>query len=661
MNTPPFLIAAALMLWGWRTGWWAIAGGLAIVFELSRFVKFRWEFTEKEYCRVFDVCTLLFGGAMIYLRFSEEVTRAGFVLFQWMPVIFAMILLVQAYGTVDKIPYRAFSWFMRFRKKEENEGGLNISWSYFCVCLLGAGATSERDPYFYFVVVLICGWAAWSRRVRRYSTPVWLACALLATTGGLVGQLGWTGLQSALAPLFGAAFARWGAKEFDASHSRTSMGEVGSKKTSGKIVLRVKAERGRVPQLLRQVSYDNFKDNTWIGSRKEPFNKITAENDTTTWILQSDQPANHVVRVSGFLRNKRGLLSLPHGTTRLRELPVGALETTGLGVTRANDGPGVVSYLADYAPGKVIDDNASDLDKVVPPVEKPVLEEIARQIRATAGTNELEIVRAVEQFFAQNFRYSLYHKPNAVREGTILGRFLKTTRTGHCEYFASATTLLLRQLDIPARYAVGFSVQESKGDTFIVRERHAHAWALAWINNEWREVDTTPGSWFQTEAEQASAFEPISDFFSNLWFKFSIWRWLGQKGVISRMAPFLVLPLVAILLWRIFFRKKRVDAITKAAQKFNWPGLDSEYYELEARLAASGHERQSHETPEQWLRRLRRDGVDHPSLPALIDLHYRYRFDPRGIEKSERSQLRQLASVNDSARPRPKRNGFRRG
>src|SRR6185436_3430268 len=100
-------------------------------------------------------------------------------------------------------------------------------------------------------------------------------------------------------------------------------------------------------------------------------------------------------------------------------------------------------------------------------------------------------------------------------------------------------------------------------------------------------------------------------FFSNLWFKFSRWRWLGQKGIISRIAPYLILPLAAILLWRIFFRKQRAQTDKARSEKFNWPGMDSEYYELEARLAASGHERHPHETPEHWLRRLRRDGVEH--------------------------------------------------
>jgi transglutaminase-like putative cysteine protease len=653
MNTPPLLIAAALLFWGWRTEWWAIAMGFGVLFELSRALKFRWEFTDKEYSRVFDVCTLLFGGSVIYLRFSEEITKSGFVLFQWMPVIFALMMLTQAYGARDKIPYRVFSWFMRMRKdpREQRTGGLNISWPYFAICLLAAGATNERDTYFYAMTVAICVWAAWTTRIKRYAAPVWIACCLLAIAGGWIGKAGWTSLQAAVVPMFGEVFARWAPKEFDALNARTTMGEIGSKKGSSRIVLRVKSEAGHVPSLLRQASFNSVKGTTWIATPRD-FTEIRSENDVTTWTLIPDAPTNDVVRISGYLNGKRGLLSLPQGVGRLRDLPVGKLELTKLGAARAKDGPGIVSYAAEFSNDQSFEAEPTELDEEIPTEEKRTVVEIAEAIKAQAGTNDLSRVRAIERYFAQNFTYSLYHRANAVRDGTPIGRFLKVTHTGHCEYFASATVLLLRAMDIPARYAVGYSLQEVKGDTWIVRDRHAHAWALAWIDGKWQEVDTTPGSWASIEAKQASAFEGLSDFFSDLWFKFSLWRWLGQKGIISRIAPFLVLPLVAILVWRIFFRKQRFQTGGAAREKFNWPGLDSEYYELEARLAASGHERQPHETPAQWLARLRRDGINHPSLPALIDLHYRYRFDPRGLESIERKQLRALSEVEVAAESR---------
>ena len=63
----------------------------------------------------------------------------------------------------------------------------------------------------------------------------------------------------------------------------------------------------------------------------------------------------------------------------------------------------VVSYLAEFSAGKTFDDPPSTNDLKVPEIERPALVEIANQIRATAGTNELEIVQAVERFFAKNF------------------------------------------------------------------------------------------------------------------------------------------------------------------------------------------------------------------------------------------------------------------
>ncbi|MGI8999377.1 MAG: transglutaminase TgpA family protein [Candidatus Limnocylindria bacterium] len=51
-------------------------------------------------------------------------------------------------------------------------------------------------------------------------------------------------------------------------------------------------------------------------------------------------------------------------------------------------------------------------------------------------------------------------------------------RQGYCQYFASAMVMMARSLDLPARLAVGFAPGESlEDDTYLVRERNAHAWA----------------------------------------------------------------------------------------------------------------------------------------------------------------------------------------
>ena len=58
---------------------------------------------------------------------------------------------------------------------------------------------------------------------------------------------------------------------------------------------------------------------------------------------------------------------------------------------------------------------------------------------------------AVEKFFAGKFTYSTWQGTDKLppTNTTPLTRFLLTSRSGHCEYFATATVLLLRELEFP--------------------------------------------------------------------------------------------------------------------------------------------------------------------------------------------------------------------
>jgi hypothetical protein len=77
-----------------------------------------------------------------------------------------------------------------------------------------------------------------------------------------------------------------------------------------------------------------------------------------------------------------------------------------------------------------------------------------------------------------------------------------------------------------------------------------------------------------------------------------------------------------------------------------WPGLDSEFYQLEQQLIARGFPRGSGETLSDWLRRVatQSDMEELRSvLQRLLQLHYRYRFDPLGLTPESREELRRDA------------------
>ena len=80
--------------------------------------------------------------------------------------------------------------------------------------------------------------------------------------------------------------------------------------------------------------------------------------------------------------------------------------------------------------------------------------------------------------------------------------FLEKYKRGHCEYFASGLTLLLRAEGIPARLVNGFKGGEWNPlvQAYSFREKHAHSWVEALIvdvntgQSNWIVLDPTPGT-----------------------------------------------------------------------------------------------------------------------------------------------------------------------
>ncbi len=84
----------------------------------------------------------------------------------------------------------------------------------------------------------------------------------------------------------------------------------------------------------------------------------------------------------------------------------------------------------------------------------------------------------------------------------VTEHFLFDTKEGFCQQFASAGTLLLRQMGIKARYVSGYAVstsnfkEDSEGNfTTEVLDNQAHAWTEIYIDNiGWVPVEMTPGN-----------------------------------------------------------------------------------------------------------------------------------------------------------------------
>lgn len=319
-----------------------------------------------------------------------------------------------------------------------------------------------------------------------------------------------------------------------------------------------------------------------------------------------------------------------------------------MGAVQAELGPGPFRYIVRYDPQIDAQSAPRDIDMRLPRFEARVVEEVARalDLRSLAPA---ESMAQISNHFLQEFRYALY-QPQRPAGRTALAHFLLSSREGHCEYFATATVLLLRAAGVPARYATGFSVQEfsARENAYVVRQRHAHAWARAWVNGRWVDLDTTPPDWFAAEAAEDSAWTTLAD----------LWSWLRQRWnrtteEMDRTDGAILITVAALILalwfaWRLMRGREGASRKQAAAagRRFSHPGADSEFYGVESRLAGLGWTRPAPEALSEWLERIARretPGFDADTARQALRLHYRYRFDPDGLPPADRAELARLA------------------
>jgi protein-glutamine gamma-glutamyltransferase len=668
MNTPPLLILATLAFWGWQTGhlvYGILAGALL---ESSRLIKARWSLTQADFNRLFNICIVLFIGVGAFLAFNEgtvsfndffvnagrrpeamrQAGRSALTWFQWFPMIFLPLMIAQVFNERSQMGLATFSWWLRRQEALRPNSKLpseelNITYVYFAVGVLASSATNERTASFYYGVAVLMGWALWPLRTRRYSVVAWSAAFLIVAAGGYSGHVGLIHLQKKLEEMNVRWFSRFSALGFGDKETHTRMGAIGDVKGSYRIALRLRTDGGQPPELLREASYSSYYQKVWNNPpARRASGAVFPDSDQETWLLQKKK-SKRTLSIGQYLRGGEGLLPLPAGSSEVNELMAVSMQTNLFGATRVKGAPGLIIYNARYQEGETFDSLPTVDDLRTDDEAEPSIAEVANELQLKTDMPPSEALKRVRALFLEKFQYSSYlgTQHRATTNETELARFLLHTRSGHCEYFASATTLLLRKAGIPTRYAVGFSVQEGKGTKYVVRDRHAHAWVLAYYDNAWHDFDTTPSSWSQAEsAASHSILQPIKDFFSDLWFQFSKFRW--SKTEWRKYLMWTPVPLLIIVLVRFFFGKQWKKVRARRAEKnraLARQGVDSDFYLIEKYFAGRGLPRADSESWSSWMRRISEHEKSAARLQRVLLLHQRHRFDPQGLSADERAEL----------------------
>jgi hypothetical protein len=99
--------------------------------------------------------------------------------------------------------------------------------------------------------------------------------------------------------------------------------------------------------------------------------------------------------------------------------------------------------------------------------------------------SEYKKMKAIENYLRDNFSYTRTPPQFSDRTGDFTAAFLFNMREGYCTYFATAAAVLGRAAGIPTRYVQGFTVNTlatERGQSYIIRNDHAHAWIEAYID-----------------------------------------------------------------------------------------------------------------------------------------------------------------------------------
>jgi hypothetical protein len=648
MKTPPLLLGTALMFWGWQTGFWIWAAAMALAFEASRLIRIRWNLADTDFRRISDVCTILLILLLIYVLMSERSATFIVVVIQWLPVVLFPLVAGQSYSTSDRVDIRTL--FLLRRKKQKAKAGkptvINFTYPYFAICLVSAGAANVRDGSYAIGIFVLVSLAFWTVRSPRFSVLIWICAITLGGCVGFMGQIGLHGLQLVLEQKGLEWTSDFTSHDPDPFKAHTAIGDIGTLKPSDRIIFRVTPEeKNSSPLLLRETSYNRYISPLWV-AMDPAFKPLKPDSNETTWHVSRGTSQGRAIVVATPLYKGKAVLKLPDGAFQIARLPVSNMEKNRYGTVKVEGGPGIVAYRVYYDAG-IADENppiAHDLE--IPEKERPALDQIHDQLQL-GGVAPREILKRVKSFFWDEFEYSLDLAVGKPKK-TALSQFLLENRAGHCEYFATATVLLLRTAGIPARYARGYSVHEYSNleNRFVVRASHAHAWALMYIDGSWRNLDTTPGSWVTIENSAVPQWQVLSDLWS--WCRFNLtraWWWLRQSWIFAYVW-WLILPLGLIPARRLFrqWRIRRSDTRPRKqkVEVYAPAGADSEFYLIEEALKKSGFERRPAETLRNWIGRM---SENQPvsrlinDLQSVLALHYRYRFDPEGLDANEKKAL----------------------
>ena len=634
MRFPPFFLGAATIFWGFCTGWLYFSIAAALIFESSRIVKTRFELKSTDFIRISDLSSIVMIILLLYSYLENEPRMIFLYFITTTPIVFMPLLFAQLYSTSDKVVIGT-----KFGKTVHAHAPVDVRPLFIMMVFFATASADIRNVWFFvftfgLVFILFSGSVRNTGSFFRYSV-----FSLVSVIIALFLAIGIVAAHIALREKMMELYQNWyNQQSSDPFKSSTAMGETGYLKLSGNIVMRIAPEqREGIPIYLKSSDYNILTGSVWHSRSKD--SQPVFPDPETEWQFFGEGEGSRKAFVSIWMgRNGKGVLSIPEGSKRALKMDVAGIEKTGLGSILVDEGPDLLDFFITYEPAFRFEPLPDEKDLYIPDNEETVITKIMEE-NSLIGENDIQTVANIERYFL-DFSYTLVLTPSSGR--SVLDDFLNSTRAGHCEYFATATVLMLRSAGIAARYSTGYSVEEysTLEKSFIVRARDAHAWVSAYVNGNWMTIDTTPSQWRSLDRESKSFIEPVKDLFA--WLRVQYENFRRQKNVTFNRALIIIATVLTLFMMiKIYIRRKRVSGTDLKSDRFNGKieGLDSPFYQVLIKCSSDGIGKNENETLRKWVIKNSEKLKDTTDIMKMISLHEQLRFDPASPKNDIRNEL----------------------
>ncbi len=430
---------------------------------------------------------------------------------------------------------------------------------------------------------------------------------------------------------------------------RVTLGDFDLLRLDGTIMLRLEpfGFKNQLPKTLpikiRGAVFDKYRDSSWQKPETKTWRPLVPNG--SDFYLQDRRTVPNLNIVPGFdvlLESMDPpLLFLPEGTGLIGTYRIASgghprtrtLETDPLGAIRYKDAARVglrykIHITGNPPYGSRPDSQNSYLQL---PDGMDNLRALAQKF-AGSGSKRKQ-AESIIQSLQHNYRYSLRLASSEANSlaNSPLDRFLFTRRTGTCEHFATALTLMLRAIDIPSRLVTGFAKAEWNplGNYYAVRQSSAHSWTEAFLDGQWETLDATPpGSEQSNVFWGKSAVSMLIDTLRMRWHKhvvgydaatqfhvaIGLWRtWKKVSKTKRQIEQIPIWPVWLILAggamlgigyWWKRRRSQTNEGSGRRPRRRATLVATRLYLALERRLAKRGHPRPAFHTPQEHVRAL---------------------------------------------------------